>query len=470
MNFKIITTIKRTEIKARIQVFFFLLLTGFFVSKVDAAGWKAGVARTVITPKENIWMAGYASRDHASEGMLHDLWAKALALEDSLGNRAILITADILDFSGEVPGRIKEQLRQKLNLSASQIILNASHTHSGPVLSGASLENMYSFNDVGKDEKEKIRQYTSFFETQVVALAEEAFRAAEPVLIFSGNGVARFQVNRRNNSEKNLTEQTELKGPNDPAIPVLKVVSRSGSLKALVFGYACHPTVLDGYLWCGDYPGFAQIELEKKHPDAIAMFFQGAGADQNPLPRSTISLAKQYGITLSAAVERVLDEPMRLLPAILSTAYTEIDLPLTPAPTATELEKVIAESTVAYRKRCLEGILSRYKIGKMPIVSYPYPLQIWNVGGQPVMSMGGELVIEYALGLKKMFGHDIFVMGYCNDVMAYIPSATILKEGGYEGESSQLEYGLPSKWSLEIEPLIYDGMSKLAAQVNIKQK
>ncbi|MHC4567864.1 MAG: neutral/alkaline non-lysosomal ceramidase N-terminal domain-containing protein, partial [Planctomycetota bacterium] len=44
--------------------------------------WKAGVASVVITPEKSMWMAGYAARKAPSEGKVHDLWAKALALED----------------------------------------------------------------------------------------------------------------------------------------------------------------------------------------------------------------------------------------------------------------------------------------------------------------------------------------------------------------------------------------------------
>ena len=306
-------------------------------------------------------------------------------------------------------------------------------------------------------------RYTSLFEAKIVEVAVEAFRKMEPVKIYSGNGVSRFQVNRRNNAERNIADLTELKGPNDFAVPVLKAVNQSGDMKAVVFGYACHATVLSDYLLCGDYPGFAQIAIEEKFPGTVALFFLGAGADQNPLPRRTVSLAKQYGQTLAASVERVLEEPMKSLPASLITAYAEIDLPLSPAPSVDELEKKLAESNSvsAYYKRWAERFIAESKSGIPPITTYPYPIQIWNMGGQPIMSLGGELVVEYAIGLKKMFGRDIFVIGYCNDVMAYIPSVTILNEGGYEGDTSQQIYGLPSKWSPEIEQLIYEGFMKL---------
>ena len=444
---------------------FFVVGCTHHATEVSVSGWKAGVAKVVITPQQSMWMAGYAARDHASEGMMHELWAKALALEDSLGNRAVLITTDILGFTKDISDRIKGQLSLKLNLSDAQIILSASHTHCGPVLANA-LKDIYPLN---AEEHEKIQQYSSLFETQIVAVAVEAFRVMEPVRIFAENGVSRFQVNRRNNNDRTLVQQTELKGPNDYAVPVLKITNHSDDVKAIVFGYACHSTTLDIYEWCGDYPGFAQIALEEKYPGIVAMFFQGAGADQNPLPRRTVPLAKQYGQTLAASVERVLEDPMRSLPAALATAYAEIDLPLSPAPSVEELEKLITEtrSLSAYYRRWAERFIAECKSGIPPMTSYPYPIQVWNLGGLPVMSLGGELVVGYAIGLKKMFGHDIFVMGYCNDVMAYIPSVTILNEGGYEGDTSQQVYGFPSKWLPEIESLIYDGIAELASQVNV---
>jgi hypothetical protein len=224
---------------------------------------------------------------------------------------------------------------------------------------------------------------------------------------------------------------------------------------------------LDGYTWCGDYPGFAQIELEKTYPGAVAMFFQGAGADQNPLPRRSIPLAKQHGLTLAVAVDRVLQEQMRKLSPVLLAAYTEIDLPLTAPPTKEELAKIAGQEQDDYNKRWATRILAEMAKGQAPAKSYTYPLQVWNIGGQPLLSLGGELVIAYSIGFKQMFGQDIFVMGYANDVPAYIPSITILREGGYEGDTSQRVYGLPGKWSEEIEPLIYQGIKKLATSANI---
>ena len=431
-----------------------------------AAGWKAGIAKTVITPEENIWMAGYAARNKPADGTIHDLWAKALALEDSLGNRSVLVTLDLLGSTKPLTDRICARLQSELNLPKARIILSASHTHSGPVLAGA-LTDIYPL-DIDRDKS--ITRYTTLLETKIVQLVKDAFQAMTPADLYAANGVTRFQVNRRNNNEGSLLQQTELKGPNDYAVPVIKVTNRQGDIQAIVFGYACHATTLDGYEWCGDYPGFAQIELERIYPGAVAMFFQGAGADQNPMPRRTVPLAKQHGVTLVAAVDRVLQEPMRPLSPFLLVSYKEIDLPLTAPPSIEELKKIAGQDPVFYYKQWATRILAGIEKGQDPLKSYPCPMQVWNIGGQPLLSLGGELVVAYALEFKKMFGQDIFVMGYANDVFAYIPSVTILREGGYEGESSQRVYGLPGKWSEEIEPLIYRGMKELAASVNVKEK
>ena len=75
----------------------------------------------------------------------------------------------------------------------------------------------------------------------MVALIGEALSALEPAQLYANNGVARFQVNRRNNDESSLLQQTALNGPNDYAVPVIKVENGSGDLMAIAFGYACHP-------------------------------------------------------------------------------------------------------------------------------------------------------------------------------------------------------------------------------------
>jgi Neutral/alkaline non-lysosomal ceramidase, N-terminal len=457
------------------KIFLLLLLSYLLLFQVNYTGtasgqsltaddWKAGVSRAVITPEKPIWLAGYASRDHPSEGVLADLQVKALAIEDAGGNRALLITCDLLGFPKKISDQIRDQIAVRYGLNRSRVILSYTHTHSGPVLADA-LTDIYPPD---KQQSQVISEYSRFLENRIVDLSGEAIKAMVPARIYSGAGVTRFQVNRRNNNEAQLTPLTALKGPNDYSVPVLKVTDTTGNLMAVVFGYACHATVLDAYLISGDYPGFAQAEMEKLHPGATAMFFQGAGADLNPLPRRTIPLAMQYGKELAAAVERVLNEDMNKLDPVLTTAYSEVDLTFAPPPSKDSLIKIL-NGPEGYQKRWAYRQLERLEKDGSLMTSYPYPVEIWKLGDQVIMALGGEVVVEYSIGLKKLFGQGIFVMGYVNDDMAYIPSESILLEGGYQGESSQMVYGLPAKWSSGIESVIFGELRKLAQKSGIKE-
>jgi len=429
-------------------------------------GWRAGVSKVAITPTQAMPMAGFASRTHNSEGMIHDLWAKALVLEDSAGKRAVMISSDLLGFPKVISDNIRNKLKAKFGLNRDQILLNSSHTHSAPVLD-AALVDIYILD---KEQLESITRYSSLLEEQIVKLVGEGIKNLEPAELFIQNGVTRFQVNRRNNNAVTLTQLSELQGPNEYAVPVIKVLNSKGDIKAIAFGYACHPTVLNGYQYSGDYPGFTQIELEKAHPGATALFFQGAGADQNPLPRNTVPLARQYGKELAAAVERVLEEDMKKIPSKLVTAYSELILPLDNLPTEADLIKISKTSDVPYQKRWAERTLSELKAGSKMITSYPYPVQVWTIGNHPLVSLGGELVVGYAINVKQMLGPDAIVFGYSNDVMNYIPTSTILKEGGYEGDIAHVVYGLPAKWQPGIEANILNEIRRLAIEVGLLRK
>src|SRR5690606_19560750 len=111
-------------------------------SQTNNKGWRAGVAKQVITPKEPLWMAGFASRTEPAKGTLHDLWIKALALEDADGHQSVLLSTDLLGIRKDLSDKIRERLEAAPGLHKSHVILNSSHTHSAPVLSH-SLSDIY---------------------------------------------------------------------------------------------------------------------------------------------------------------------------------------------------------------------------------------------------------------------------------------------------------------------------------------
>jgi hypothetical protein len=425
-----------------------------FLSLLGDPTWKAGAAKIVITPDQPMWMSGYASRTKPAEGKLHDLWAKALALEDPYGRRGVLVTLDLVGIPREHSVAVCAELHKKYNLPRESVILSVSHTHTGPVV-GTNLLTMYDLDDT---QRQRVTDYAKSLHKKIITVVGQALADLKPAEITWGKGHVTFAVNRRTNKEADvpkLRDAGRLKGPLDHDVPVLAVRDPTGRLRAVVFGYACHATVLSFYRWSGDYPGFAQLALEKAHPDAVALFWAGCGGDQNPLPRRTVALAEEYGRQLADGVESVLRAPMALVRGRLTAAYTEIALPFADLPTREHLLKD-ASSDNRYMAARAKLLLKKMETKGSLAGTYPYPVQAWQLGDGPTLAgLGGEVVVDYALRLKKELGADrTWVMGYANDVMAYIPSLRVLKEGGYEGGGAMVYYGLPTVWGPSVEELI----------------
>jgi hypothetical protein len=50
--------------------------------------------------------------------------------------------------------------------------------------------------------------------------------------------------------------------------------------------------------------------------------------------------------------------------------------------------------------------------------------------------------------------------------MAYIPSQRVLKEGGYEGATSMIYYGLPASWREDVERILVGSVLARVRQLN----
>ena len=426
---------------------------------LSAASWKAGTAKADITPKKPIWMAGYGGRTKPSEGTLHPLWAKALALEDAKGNRAVIISTDTLGMTASIYANLKARLAKEHKLQPEQIMLNASHTHTGPVLRGG----LYDIYPLNAAHIKRIEEYSARLENEIVRITGEALKNLEPVTLKHGIGITRFGVNRRENKPYSdvpkLIAAQALKGPIDHDVPVLAVY-KGLELKSVVFGYACHSTTLGIQKFSGDYSGFTQIALEKSHPGTLALFSAGCGADINPLPRRVVHLAGRYGLMLAAAVEETLLQKMQPLEPKLTTRIKTIPLEYGALPEPAALAAA-AKNQTNYRGRWAARMLKLQADDDVP-KTYPYPIQCWRVGDLLWLTMGGEVVVDFSLNFKKQYGPRTWVTSYCNDVMAYIPTFRVLQEGGYEGQSSMAVYGLPAdRWKENVEDLVTEGINQL---------
>lgn len=434
------------------------LLSGSLLVAED--GWQAGVAKRMITPQDAVWMSGYASRDRPAEGTRTELWAKATALRDRKGELGVVLSLDVVGFGRDVADRIRTGVGHSLTLDRSQLWLNASHTHTGPVV-GGNLMTMYFLSEVAMDQVER---YTARLVELSVEAVLEAVDTLVPAELSYGDGRAYFGVNRRNNPEMLVPKRRfsgELVGPIDYSVPVLRIADQEGRVKGILFGYACHATTLSDYQWSGDYPGYAQEFLEAMVPSAMAQFVAGCGADINPLPRRRAELAIQYGAELAKSVSGVLRGVMEPVSPLLVTRFQTTELRFDSVPTRAKLSQEI-ESENRYVASRAQHWLDELQGGRTIPVSYPYPVSWWRLGDSfDLISLGGEVVVEYALALKERYGPKTWVSAYSHDVMAYIPSERIWREGGYEGATSMIYYGQPDRWSSTCEADVFKAIEGL---------
>lgn len=427
-----------------------------------SADWKAGVAVQVITPERFMWMAGYGNRTKPAEAKLTELYVKVLALEDPHGGRLVLLTSDLVGIPRSLSAPVAEEVRKRTGLPRERLMLTVSHTHCGPVLRD-SLHTMY---DMPPEEAAKIGPYTDKLKGLMIETIVRALDDLKPARLSFGQGTARFAVNRRKPTDKGFINAANPEGPVDHNVPVLRVNTAEGKLRAVAFGYACHNTTLSFYQWCGDYAGFAQQYLQDKHPGATALFWMGCGADANPLPRGKVELCKKYGRELADAVEDTLSGRMTPINGDGAAKYATIALSFDKLPSRAQWESERHSKQHSARNRA-ERYLKLLDRGEKIDNQYRYyPVQTWRLGELTWVALGGEVVVDYSLRLQRELGRErpLWVAGYANDVMAYIPSLRVLKEGGYEGATAMVPYGQPTSWSDRVEKQIIDAVGLLTRE------
>lgn len=391
--------------------------------KGDEAQWKAGAAVAKITPHRPMPMSGYAGRkDNPSEGTEQDLFAKALAVEDSEGNRAVIVTTDLIGIIGELRADVEKAAQEKFDLAPHSLLMNASHTHCGP---------SYGRDDT-RDYYEKLRE-------DIIEIIGSAIDSMEPAHLTYSHAKCSFAMNRRTPTEEGFRNHPNPDGVVDHTVPVLSVTSAEGDLQTVLFGYSCHNTTMGFMKWLGDYAGYAQQYFEEDHPGVTAMFMNNCSGDQNPYPRSLLYYAQRHGRSLATAVEAALETNQkaffhqRKIEGSLLTVFDRIDLEFTD------------------------------QSGREP---FAYPVQLLQFGEDlSLITLGNEVVVDYSLRLKKELadrGPAIWVAGYSNSYSGYVPSKRVLLEGGYEAKSRP--------WKPELEERIIAKVHEQFDQLNGKVK
>jgi neutral ceramidase len=437
-----------------------LLIMALSATAQTAPMWRAGAAAVAITPDEPVWLAGYANRTKPHESVRQPIFAKALALrDDTAGTTTLIVTLDLVGIRRVIAEPLAEEIARRHGIPRERVLFNASHTHSAPVVEDAS-SYAYQFGENPERILQPIARYTASLRTRILEAAAQAVARLEPATLEFEQGLAGFAVNRRRVTNRSWP------GPVDHDVPVIAVKSSAGALKAILFGYACHNTVMGDNSVHGDYAGYAQAALEQRHPGALALFVQGAGADSNPLPRRKPEHLERYGATLADAVDEVLAAKLRKLSPPLKASIEFPELRFQPAPPRAELEKQ-AKSSNAQESRHAQRLLAGLERDGRIRDTVLYPVQALSFGGEmTLLALAGELVADYSIRFKSTYGHGkLWVAGYSNDVFGYIPSLRVLREGGYEGGGAFQFSGFPGPLADDVEDRIVAAVDRVMRKV-----
>lgn len=438
--------------------------------------WRAGAASVRFTPDEPMWLAGYAVRSEPSRGVLSDLNASALALEDEAGRLLVCVSADII----AVPRVLADAAAQRVvsqtgkQIPRENFIFAATHTHYAPEIR----PDIAPFYRIPPEYSAKIPQAGRLLVDAMAAAATKALKNRKPARVFAGRASATFARNRRKERAIATADQgaeqvwsrlipaSASDFPEDHEVQVLDVRLLDGSHLAVVFGYACHNLTIDPQdrRFCADWAGFAREQLERKNSGMVPLFITGCAADQDPYPRESIDLSRQYGNDLADSIQQCIEGEIVEVEPRLAVAMEDVALEMQSV-TSQWIETSLASQDPprVFKAEYLKRLLSE---GRRLATSYPAVVQTVRLGQQVIMVLlGGEPVIDWVHRFRSQFSQGgkplVWVAGYCNDMCGYIPTRRIQQEGGYEGGRASLWSPLPSSWTDGVEERIASAVDRL---------
>lgn len=403
---------------------------------------RAGVAKKNFEVPYGFRMGGYDNRKSGNRksgniGTHDNLYTKSLSLDDGK-NTLVIITNDLLAVDREMTAIIRNEIGHQKGIPEKNILVCASHTHSGPDL---NVDGLISIPPDQTTREMKTVLTHTILENALISLENMC-----PVRLYFGKSLCKeIAANRID---------TVL--PSDYSVNVLQAVNEKNETMAVLINYTCHPTVLgaDNLLISADFPGAAQRKLEEYFKDkAIALFTNGACGNQstrftrkcqdfnevermgNLLAKSAIEAMKNAalceGIKLRAT-SQIMELPARKLPSI-EEALEHLKEAETLKDKAIAENKSLSEIRLAFTR--YQGAYITVKMiesGKL-CENLPCEIQILNIGDIELIGLPVELFVEYGLAIKQNSrSKNPIIIGYANDLLGYVYTSEEAKKGGYE--------------------------------------
>ncbi|MBN9610807.1 MAG: hypothetical protein BGO26_00660 [Actinobacteria bacterium 69-20] len=222
--------------------------------------WLAAAAATVVTPPTGLGMGGYAARHGVSTGVLDDLEVNVLTLRGPRRPRLAWIAVDALAVTAPLRAALTTAVAHATGIDERHMVVLASHTHSAPVgWVGTILPSLPAASDPGLLSR-------LYDDVSGIALVEA------PVTVeYSCTDIPGIAANRQRKD-----------GPADASAGVVTVYDTDHRPLAVLYDFACHPTVLgpENMRWSADWVGAARRELRRQLGTELPVVFaQGAAGD-----------------------------------------------------------------------------------------------------------------------------------------------------------------------------------------------
>jgi len=431
----------------------------------------AGAARTKLDPPVGLAMAGYGNRVGRAAGVHDDLAAQAMVLSDGASKVAIA-GVDVLALGQRIADDVRERVAAKSDIDADAIMVCATHTHSGPAFN--------IFATPRADAKLADGRSLELERALPEKIASAIIRANENLEPASLRAVSsRFTLgtNRRlMRPNRQIQLAANYHGVADGEAEVLGVFNRGSEPIAFVLNYPCHGVVLceDNLLYSRDWPGFAMEEIERAASaasgiPAISIFLQGATGNIDPRSRGNFTVAEENGRAMGRAAFDAIRSAESLTDVRISARRLGMKLKLKSLDVALKSARDCAAQTEAslnnhrggdgYQLKrlrdhhsqslsalaALESLANQNRRDRrvdMPRGELSTSLTVVTIGNLAMVGIPGEPFVELGLALKRSphFAHT-FVVGYCNDLIGYIPTRAAYDEGGYEVDTARIAAG-----------------------------
>ncbi len=441
--------------------------------RLTEAGW----SEVDITPPLGIALGGRAGPGTKASQVRDSLGAQILILKDARGTEFVLVSFDLVGLPHDLSDRIRTRIVHELGAEWNLVVLNFSHTHSGPYVLRSLMAG------VGPPPENEV-DYFKMLEERIESAVKRAAKAMKTVEVETFAGKSTIGINRRGKNEQGERGLIpDPNGPFDENLWVMKVTPKDGSAPAVLFSYACHPVIVYGFapsVISADFPGVARNRLKEAlgtntHPQ----FVQGFAGNVRPRELADVE-HNRFRTAQSSDVQKVGGELAAAVLTALKSSGQKLELRIAGTSDRPFLPRGNPPSREVYEKMRTEGIANtnEYFLGVSDYWLKRYDSgegfargDVWSLGlirladDQWIVHSGGEPCVEWRAKISQWLAPlKIVPWGYCQESKSYLPTEALLPEGGYEVlQSNEARESTPAPFAPGIENAVHDSLLRQLA-------